>query len=60
MRTDQEDPPQPQPPIFYLHSLLLQGLRGLLLHAAVGDQGKETAYILSSHLTKGFHILMQL
>lgn len=58
-------PPHPHPPnfaapSFIFHSLLLRGLWGLLLYATVGDQGRETAYILSSHLTKGFHILMRL
>lgn len=52
--------PIPTPPCFIFHSLLLRGLWGLLLHATVGDQGRETAYILSSHLTKGFHTLMRL
>lgn len=52
----------PQQPhhLFIFLCLLLEGLQGLLLHSAVGDQGRELAYILSSHLTKEFHILMQL
>lgn len=62
MRTDQKESPPPTLPhhLFIFRSRLLKGLRGLLLHATVGDQGRETAHILSSHLTKGFHILMQL
>lgn len=57
---EQEEYFWPTPPCFISRSLLLRGLRGPLLHATVGDQGKETAYILSSHLTKGFHTLMRL
>lgn len=52
--------PIPTPLCFIFHSLLAWGLWGPLLHATVGDQGKETAYIFSSYLRKGFHTLMWL
>lgn len=52
--------PIPTPLCFIFHSLLAQGLWGPLLHATVGDQGKETAYIFSSYLRKSFHTLMWL
>lgn len=51
--------PVPTLPCFISRSLLLRGLWGPLLHATGGDQGRETAYISSSHLTKGFHTLMR-
>lgn len=52
--------PIPTPLCFIFRSLLAWGLWGPLLHASVGDQGKETAYIFSSYLRKGFHTLMWL
>lgn len=52
--------PIPTPLCFIFHSLLAWGLWGLLLRATVGNRGKETAYILSSYLRKGFHTLMWL
>lgn len=60
MRRDQKESPN-NLTIFLSSSVFYwRGLQGLLLHSAVGDQGRELAYILSWHLTKEFHILMQL